>query len=76
MAQPAVLNQDERSDLLGVSIFWPRPTPETPFNWDTWIGQFLLAITLREHCDPNVFLSEPAEVFDDPPLKSRKSRKI
>ena len=20
-----------------------------PYNWDTWIGQFVLAITLREH---------------------------
>ena len=72
MAQPAVLNHDERSNLLGVPIFWPRPTPESPFNWDTWIGQFFLAITLREHCDPNVLLSEPAQVFDDPPPKAER----
>ena len=72
MAQPAVLNQDERSDLLGVPTFWPRPTPEPLFNWDTWIGQFLWAITLKEHCDTKVFLSDPAEVFDDPPPKAER----
>ena len=72
MAQPAVLNHDESSDLLGVPNFWPRPTPEPPFNWDTWIGQFFLATTLREHCDPNVLLSEPAENFDDPPPKAER----
>ena len=72
MAQPSNLNHDERSDLLGVPTFVPRTTQEPPFNSDTWIGQFFLAITLGEHCDPNVLLSEPAEVFDNPPSKAEK----
>ena len=67
-----VSNHDDRSDLLEVPVFWPRPTPEPLFNWVTWIGQFFLVITLREFCDPNFFLSEPAEVFDDPPSKTER----
>ena len=70
MAQPAGLNHDDYSDSLGVPTFWSRPTPEPPFNWNSWIGQFFLAITLRERCDPNVLLSDPAEVFDDPSPKA------
>ena len=66
MARPEVLNHDDCSDLSEVPVFWPRPTPEPLFNWDTWIGHFFLAITLREHC-LNVLLYEPAEVFDDRP---------
>ena len=74
MAKPAVFNRDDGSDLSGVPVFWPRPTPDPYFNRDTWIGEFFLAITLREHCDPNYLLSEPAEVFDNPPPKAERIR--
>ena len=67
-----VSNHDDRSDLLEVPLFWPRPTPVPLFNWGTWIGQFFLVISLREFCDPNFLLSEPVEVFDDSPLKAER----
>ena len=35
-------------------------------------SQLFLAITPRVHCDTNVFLSEPAVVFDDPPTKVQR----
>ena len=67
MAQPAVSVGEDRTDLIGVPAFWPKPTTEPLFTWESWIGQFFLAVNLREHCNANILLSEPAEVFDDPP---------
>ena len=67
MAQPAVSVGEDQTDLIGVPAFGPKPTTEPLFTWESWIGQFFLAVNLREHCNANILLSEPAEVFDDPP---------
>ena len=69
MAQPAVPVSDDRTDLLGVSVFWLKPTADPPSSWDSWIGQFSLAITLRERCDPRELLKPPGVVHDDPAPK-------
>ena len=66
MAQPAVPVSDNRTDLLGVPVFWHKPTADPPTSWDSWIGQFNLAITLRERCDPRELLKTPGVVHDDP----------
>ena len=66
MAQPAVPVSDDRTDLLGVPVFWHKPTADPPTSWDSWIGQFNLAITLRERCDPRELLKLPCVVHDDP----------
>ena len=47
---------DERTDQLGVPVFWPKPTSDPPSNWESWIGQFSLAIFLRERCVPRELL--------------------
>ena len=65
MAQPAVPVSDDRTDLLGVPVFWHKPTADPPTSWDSWIGQFNLAITLRERCDPRELLKTPGVVHDD-----------
>ena len=64
MAQPAVLNRNDHSDILGVPVFWPRSIPGPHFGCQM-VGQFFLAITFREHYDPNKNLIDSAEVFDD-----------
>ena len=69
MAQPAVSTSEDRTDLLGVSVFWHKPTADPPHSWDSWIGQFNLAITLRERCDPRELLKPPGVVHDDPAPK-------
>ena len=69
MAQPAVSTSEDRTDLLGVSVFWHKPTADPPCSWDSWIGQFDLAITLRERCDPRELLKPPGVVHDDPAPK-------
>ena len=69
MAQPAVPVSDDRTDLLGVPLFWHKPTADPPSSWDSWIGQFSLAITLRERCDPRELLKPPGIVHNDPAPK-------
>ena len=66
MAQPAVSISEDRTDLLGVPVFCHKPTADPPSSWDSWIGQFNLAITLRERCDPREPLKRPGVVHDDP----------
>ena len=70
MAQPAVSSSEDRKELLGVPSFWGKPSAEPPYSWEKWIGQFFLAVSLKENCDPNILLSDPATVHDDPPPKS------
>ena len=72
MAQPAVSTHEERTEFLGVPVVWPKPSPDPPCLWETWIRQFFLAINLREHCDPKDLLAGPAEVYDDPPPRPEK----
>ena len=67
MAQPAVYSSENSTELLGVPSFWGKPLAEPPYPWDVWIGQFFLAVSLKENCDPNILLTDPAEVHDDPP---------
>ena len=69
MAQPAVPVSDNRTDLLGVPVFWHKPTSDLPSSWDSWIRQFNLAITLRERCDPRELLKPPGIVHDNPAPK-------
>ena len=66
MAQPAVSSSEDRTELLGVPSFWGKPSAEPPYPWEVWIGQFFLAVSFKENCDPNILLTDPAEVHDDP----------
>ena len=61
---------DNRTDLIGVPVVWHKPVSDPPSCWDSWIGQFNLAITLRERCDPREMLRPPGVVLDDPVSKS------
>ena len=73
MAQPAVLVGEDRTDLIAVPAFRPKSKTEPLFTWESWSVQFFLAVNLREYCNANILLSEPAEVFDDqPPRPERK----
>ena len=67
MAQPAVSSSEDRTELLGVPSFWGKPSAEPAYPWEVWIGQFFLAVSLKENCDRNILLTDPAEVHDDPP---------
>ena len=69
MAQQAVSSSEDRTELLGVPSFGGEPSAEPPYPWEVWIGQFFLAVSLKENCDPNILLSDPATVQDDPPPK-------
>ena len=66
MAQPAVPVSDDRTDLLGVPVFRHKQTSDPTSSWDFWIGQFNLAITLRERFDTRELLKPPGVVHDDP----------
>ena len=72
MAQSALSTHEEQTELLGVPVFWSKPSSDPPFSWEIWVGQFFLAIHFRENCDPKDFLADPAEVFDDPPPRPER----
>ena len=70
MAQPAgsgFTAQDNRTDL-GIPVFWPSANSYTPWNFETWLDQFLLAVTVKENEDPEVMLEEPKTVLEEPLL--------
>ena len=72
MAQPASSVGKYQTDLIGVPAFWPKPTTEPSFTWESWIGEFFLAVNLIEHCNANILLCEPTEVFDYPPPRPER----
>ena len=49
MAQPAVPVNEDRTDLLGIPPFWAKPYVNPPFLWESWIGQFFLAVGLKDY---------------------------
>ena len=70
MAQPAVPVNEDRTDLLGIPPFWAKPSINPPFLWESWIGQFFLAVGLKDNLNPQDVLTEPVEVIDEPPPKA------
>ena len=63
------MNED-RTDLLGIPPFWAKPSINPPFLWESWIGQFFLAVGLKDNINPQDLLVEPAEVIDEPPPRA------
>ena len=70
MAQPAVPVNEDRTDLLGIPPFWAKPSINPPFLWESWIGQFFLAVGLKDNLNPQDVLAEPVEVIDETPPKA------
>ena len=67
MAQPAVSSSEDRTELLGVPSFWGKPSAEPPYPWEVWIGQFFLAVSLKENCDPISYLQIRQKYTTTPP---------
>ena len=70
MAQPAVPVKEDRTDLLGIPPFWAKISVNPPFIWETWVGQFFLAVSLKDKISPGEGLVAPAELVDEPYPKS------
>ena len=70
MAQPAVPVNEDRTDLLGIPPFWAKSSIIPPFLWESWIGQFFLAVGLKNNINPQDLLVERAEVIDEPPPRA------
>ena len=66
MAQPAVPVNEDRTDLLGIPPFWARTSVNPLFIWETWVGQFFLAVSLKDNISPGELLVAPAELVDEP----------
>ena len=58
------MNED-RTDLLGIPPFWAKTSVNPPFIWDTWVGQFFLAVSLKDNFSPGEVLVAPAELVDE-----------
>ena len=55
MAQPAVPVNEDRTDLLGIPPFWAKTSVNLPFIWETWVGQFFLAVSLKDNISPGSY---------------------
>ena len=66
MVQPAVPVNEDRTDLLGIPPFWARTSVNSPFIWETWVGQFFLAVSLKDNISPGELLVAPAELVHEP----------
>ena len=67
MAQPAVHILDDITDLAGLPPFWTKPLLSPPYGWDSWFGQFSLALGLKKNFNVSDLVVEPGDVHDDPP---------
>ena len=67
MAQPAVPVNEDRTDLLVIPPFWAKPSVNLPFLWESRIGQFFLAVGLKDNINLQDLLVEPTEIIDEPP---------
>ena len=76
MAQPAVPVNEYRPDLLGIPPFWAKTSVNPPFIWETWVGQFFLAVSLKDNISPGEVLVVPAELVDEPYPKPRGLMKM
>ena len=63
MTQPAVPVNEDRTDLLGIPPFLAKPSVNPPFLWESWIGQFFLAVGPKDHINPHDLLVESAEII-------------
>ena len=59
------MNED-RNDRLGIPQFWAKTSVNPPFIWETWVGQFFLAVSLKGNISPGNVLVAPAELVDEP----------
>ena len=66
MAQPAVPVNEDRTDMLGIPAFWAKPSVNPPLLRESWIGQLLLAVGLKDKINPQDILAEPVEIIDEP----------
>ena len=66
MAQPAVPVNADRTDQLGIPPFWAKTSVKQAFIWETWVGQFFLAVSLKDIISPGEVLVAPAELVDEP----------
>ena len=66
MAQPAVPVSDDRTDLAGLPPFWTKTSLSPPYSWDSWFGQFSLALGTKDNFNVSDIVVEPGDVHDDP----------
>ena len=61
MVQPAVPVNENMTDLLGIFPLWAKPSIDQPFLWEPWVGQFVLAVSLKNDIISHD-LADPAEI--------------
>ena len=65
MAQPAgFMAQDNRTDM-GIPFFWTSISSDPTWNFQIWLDQFMLAMTVKENVNPEILLEDPKEVIDE-----------
>ena len=74
MAQPTVPVSDDRRDLAGLPPFWTKPSLSPPYSWDSWFGQFSLALGIKDSFNVSDIAVEPGDVHDDPLLNRSLGR--
>ena len=67
MARPTIPVSDDRTDLAGLPPFWTKPYLSPPYSWDSWFGQFSLALGTKDNFNVSDILVEPGASHDDQP---------
>ena len=74
MAQPAgFAAQDNRTDM-GIPVFWASANLDPPWQFKIWFEQFLMAVTVKENVNPEIFLEDPKDILEEPPPRPETPR--
>ena len=52
--------------LLGIYVFWDKPTPDPPLRWQKWRVQYKLALLAKENIILDTLLGPKPEMVDLP----------
>ena len=63
MAQPAGFMAHGNPTDMGIPVFCTSASSDPPCNFKIWLGQFLLAVTVKENVNPEILLEDPKTVM-------------
>ena len=65
MAQPAVtLTENNRSDRR-ILVFWTTANSDPSWQFNIWLQQFSVAVTVKENVNPDLLLDIPKDVLEE-----------
>ena len=74
MTQPAgFAAQDNRTDME-IPVFWASANIDPPWQFEIWLEQFLMSVTVKENVHPEHMLEEPKDILEEHPPRPETPR--